>query len=241
MIDFKSFQKLHESNVPGRARKIQSDVIMKETWWQDIQAQMAYAYDMFHDVGDEHFELNDLHPQDDPNKVAVPIKFIRHASQTYNKDPITYWLQLQPGQEDIVDYFDEMYRQKYGNFHPVGLYFDIMDESGKYNKWLCVNTANYNQNQFPTYELLRCDYIVQWIHNGRKYECPGVLQSQNSQIVRFIWETIYRKFSNCGDPLRANILKRKDEICLNVNVIKSCWIGKSTQQSPDEGCVQRAK
>lgn len=180
MITFNDFMNMHESTVPGRARKVQSDVIMKETWWQDIQAQMAYMYDMFHDVGDEHFLLNDLHPQDDPNKVAVPIKFIRHTSQTYNKDPITYWLQLLPGQECALDYFDDMYVKKYKNFWPVGCFVDVMDESGKYNKWLCVNTANYNQNQFPTFELLRCDYVFQWIHKGHKYECPGVLQSQNS-------------------------------------------------------------
>lgn len=179
-ITFRDFQKMHNNiSIPGRARKMESDQIMLNTWWEDIQSQWAYAYDMFHDVGDEHFELYDLHPQDDSNKVAVPIKFIRHASQTYAKDPVTYWLQLQPGYGDVVDYFDE-YRSKYGNFHPVGLYFDIMDEDGKYNKWLCVNTANYNQNQFPTYELLRCDYLFQWIHKGHKYECPGVLQSQNS-------------------------------------------------------------
>ena len=184
-ITFRDYQSMYGNTInnvgiPGRARKVQSDNIMLNTWWQDIQSQWAYAYDMFHDVGYEHFELNDLHPQDDSNKVAVPIKFIRHASQTYTKDPVTYWLQLQPGQDDIVDYFDEMYRQKYGNFHPVGLYFDILDEEGKYNKWLCVRPANYNQNQFPTFELLRCDYLFQWIHKGKKYECPGILQSQNS-------------------------------------------------------------
>ena len=225
-ITFKDFQKIHNGiSIPGRARKLESDQIMLNTWWEDIQSQWAYAYDMFHDVGDEHFGLNNLHPQDDSNKVAVPIKFIRHASQTYSKDPVTYWLQLQPGYGDVVDYFDEVYRQKYDNVNPVGLYFDIMDESGNYNKWLCVKPANYNQNQFPTFELLRCDYLFQWIHKGKKYECPGVLQSQNSQIVRFIRETLCRKFSNCGKPLRANILKRKDERCLNVNVLKSCWIG----------------
>ena len=180
MITFDKFKNFHEASIPGRARKIQSDVIMKETWWQDIQSQIAYAYDYFHDIGSEHFLLNNLHPQDDPNKVAVPIKFIRHASQTYNQDPVTYWLQLQPGQGDIVDYYDEEFRKKYLAIHPVGLYFDIMDESGNYNKWLCVNTANYDQNQFPTYELLRCDYSFQWIHNGHKYECPGVLRSQSS-------------------------------------------------------------
>ncbi len=179
-LSFKDFQAMHESAIPGRVRKMQSDIIMLNTWWQDIQTQKAYAYDMFHDVGEEHFKLNNLHPQDDPNKVVVPIKFIRHTSQTYSKDPVTYWLQLQPGQGDVVDYYDEMFRKKYNGTHPVGLFFDIMDENGEYNKWLCVNKANADQNQFPTYELLRCDYKFQWIHNGHKYECPGVLQSQNS-------------------------------------------------------------
>lgn len=180
MITFKNFQNMHGANVPGRARKIQSDVIMLNTWWQDIQAQTAYLYDIFHDIGEEHFKLNDLHPQDDPNKTAIPIKFIRHAGQTYNKDPITFWLQLQPGQECNVDYYDSMFGKKYQATWPVGLFIDICDEGGKYNKWLVVNTANYNQNQFPTWELLRCDYVFQWIHNGKRYECPGVLQSQNS-------------------------------------------------------------
>ena len=179
-ISFSDFQRMHGAETQGRARKIQSDMIMKETWWEDIQSQTAYLYDMFHDIGDEHFWLHDLHPYDDYNKTAIPVKFIRHASQTYSKDPITFWLQLQPEQECNVDYFEEMYSNKYDNIWPVGLYCDVMDESGKYNKWLVVNTANYNQNQFPTYELLKCDYVFQWIHKGKKYECPGVLRSQNS-------------------------------------------------------------
>ena len=131
---------------------------------------------MFHDDGEDHFRLNDLHPEGDLGKTAIPIKFIRHASQTYAKDPVTFWLQLQPGQECNVDYFAE-YSKKHGNIWPVGLYCDILDESGKYNKWLVVNTANYYQNQFPTFELLKCDYVFQWIHKGKKYECPGVLRS----------------------------------------------------------------
>ena len=189
MISFNDFQNMHEAKIPGRARKMQSDQIMLNTWWQDIQAQTAYMYDIFHDVGEDHFKLNDLHPEDDPNKIAIPIKFIRHASQTYSKDPITYWLQLQPGQECNVDYYDEMFGKKYLATWPVGLFIDICDEAGKYNKWLVVNLANYNQNQFPTWELLKCDYVFQWIHNGKRYECPGVLQSQSSYnkiLLRFM-------------------------------------------------------
>lgn len=180
MITFKNFQDMHGANVPGRARKMQSDAIMLNTWWQDIQAQTAYLYDIFHDIGVDRFKLNDLHPEEDENKIPIDIKFIRHASQTYSKDPITYWLQLKPGQECNVDYYDAVFGKKYHATWPVGLFIDICDESNKYNKWLVVNTANYNQNQFPTWELLRCDYVFQWVHNGKRYECPGVLQSQNS-------------------------------------------------------------
>ena len=181
-ISFKDFQTMHGVSTIGRARKIDSDMIMEKTWWGDIQAQTAYLYDYFHDTGEDKFKLNDLHPQDDENKTAITIKFIRHSSQAYSKDYVTYWLQLLPGQECNVAYYDE-YVRKYGNVWPVGLYIDICDESGKYNRWLVVNTANYNQNQFPTWELLRCDYVFQWIHKGKKCVCPGVLRSQNSYIL----------------------------------------------------------
>jgi len=55
-----------------------------------------------------------------------------------------------------------------------------MDESGRYNRWLIVDKANYNSNQFPTFEILRCDKVFQWIHDNKKYQCAGVLRSQNS-------------------------------------------------------------
>lgn len=180
MIDHSMYSTILGTNVAGRARKMQSDNIMLNTWDQDIQAQTAYLYDLYHDLGTDHLRLDDLHPQSDENKVPIKIKFIRHTGQTYSKDPVTFWLQLQPGQECNVDYFPSMYEKKYEAKWPVSMFIDIMDESGKYNRWLVVDMANYNQNQFPTFELLRCNYVFQWIHKGKKYECPGVLRSQNS-------------------------------------------------------------
>ena len=173
-------QILGGNNTLGRVHKQQSDMVMKETWWNDIQAQIAYCYDYSHDVGDERFKLIDLHPADDANKTPVAIKFIRHESQSLQKDPVTFWLQFQPGQECALDYYDTVLGKKYGSIWPVGTYWDIMAEDGKYNKWLCVNLANYYSNQFPTYQLLPCTHVLQWIHKGKKYECPGVLASQNS-------------------------------------------------------------
>lgn len=87
---------------------------------------------------------------------------------------------MQPNQECNQDYYDEVLGNRYGAIFPIGNYVDIMSEDGSYNKWLIVDKANYNGNQFPTFEILRCDYIMQWIFNGYKYQCPAVLRSQNS-------------------------------------------------------------
>lgn len=199
MIDHAMYSSMLGTNVAGRARKMQSDVIMKETWWQDIQAQYCYIYDYYHDLkSDEALKLNNLHPEDDPQKIALPIKFIRHSKQTYDKDQVTFWLQMQPGQECNLDYYDDVLGERYNTVFPIGCYVDIMHEDGSYNKWLVVDKANYNGNQFPTFEILRCDYIIQWIFKGHKYQCAGVLRSQNS----------YNK--NCcltGKPLSENWAK----------------------------------
>lgn len=225
-LSFKDFQSMHESTIPGRARKFQSDVIMKNTWWQDIQAQTAYIYDYYHDQkSEETLKLNNLHPQDDPQKTALPIKFIRHAKQTYDKDQVTFWLQMQPGQECNLDYYDEVLGDRYNATFPIGCYVDIMHEDGKYNRWLIVDKANYNTNQFPTFEILRCDFVARWIFNGRKYQCPAVLRSQNSYNSGLILQPlllviILENSLNCWKTLRALMPKQKDEICLYGNGYK---------------------
>ena len=214
----------HKTN--GRARKAISDQVMFHTWSQDIQAQTAYLFDYYRDMqSEEAFFLNDLHPEDDPYKIPIEIKFIRHASQTYQKDPITFWLQMKPGQDCNVPYYDEVLGSRYDATFPIGMYVAIQDESGKYNRWLVVAKANYEQSQFPTFEILRCDYNFQWIFDHKKYQCAGVLRSQNSQFVRFTQETVYRKFSNCRKFLRASLPQRRNEISLSVMVLKSNWIG----------------
>ena len=181
-ISFSEYGKLlggHKTN--GRARKAISDMVMLNTWSQDIQQQTAYLFDYYRDIqSEEAFFLNDLHPQDDPYKIPIDIKFIRHGSQTYQKDPVTFWLQMKPGQECNVPYYDEVLGKRYDATFPIGLYVAIQDESGKYNRWLVVAKANYEQSEFPLYEILRCDKVFQWIHVGKKYQCAGVQRSQNS-------------------------------------------------------------
>ena len=179
----------------GRANKAQSDMIMDATWWRDIQSQTAYIYDYYHDLkSEESLKLNNLHPEEDDSKTPLDIKFIRHATQTYDKDQVTFWLQMRPGQECNLDYYDDVLGNRYDATFPIGCYVDVMQEDGKYYKWLVVDKANYNGNQFPTFEILKCDKLFQWIHDGKKYQCAGVLRSQNSYNSGLIYSPLYQRW-----------------------------------------------
>lgn len=163
----------------GQVHKEQADMIMEKTWFRDIAARTGYFYQY---ADDTHVhQLNDLHPEEDPYKIPLDIKFIVASSQTYSKDAITYHLQLRPSQtSDAVPYYKELFEERYDATFPVGMLLDIQDNKGRWNKWMCVATANYNDPQFSTYELLRCDKVINYILDGKKYFIPAVLRSQNS-------------------------------------------------------------
>lgn len=162
----------------GQLKKHQSDMIMEDTWWNDIASRVGYLYDWYHD--DYKTILNDLDSRNDPKKIPIDMKYLVNSSQTMAKDPITYHLQLRPSQQINVPYYEEFFGKRYSATFPCGLYVDIEDACGKYNRWLVVACANSNDPQFRTYELLRCDYVFQWIMDGKKFNMPGVLRSQNS-------------------------------------------------------------
>lgn len=180
-ISFNDYGMMCSYSTQGRAHKNKSDIIMDATWFRDIQAQTAYIYDYYHDLkSDEKLKLDDLHPDIDDFKTPLDIKFIRHSKQTYDKDQVTFWLQMRPGQECNLDYYDDVLGLRYDSLFPIGCFVDILHDDNKYHKWLIVDRANWNGNQFPTFEILKCDKVFQWIHDGKKYQCAGVLRSQNS-------------------------------------------------------------
>jgi hypothetical protein len=171
------YQNIYKGTI-GQAHKNESDKIMVSTWYNDINSRIGYLYDFYHD--DHKTQLNALSPEKDPKKVPIEIKFLQYSSQTYAKDDVTFHIQFKPGQQCNVDYYDEFFKTRYDADFPIGLYIDIEDEQGIYNRWLVVDKANFNVTQFPTYEILRCDYILQYIIDGIKYQIACVLRSQNS-------------------------------------------------------------
>lgn len=73
-------RRMHE----GMSRKNESDYIMDETWWEDINSRIGYLYDFYHD--DEPLKLRDVHPIGSKVKQPIDIKFLQSSSQTYAKD-----------------------------------------------------------------------------------------------------------------------------------------------------------
>lgn len=165
---------LHRTD--GDARKAESAAIMEASWWEDIQSQVGYLFDWYHD--DHKTQLNGFRIDD--KMIPIDIKFVPTTTQTYSKDMINYHLQLRPHQKCNVPYYEEYFAKRYDAQFPIGLYVLIKDARGVYNRWLIVAPANQNDVLFPTYELLRCDKIIQFIDGNIKYNVPAVLRSQNS-------------------------------------------------------------
>ena len=177
MITLQNYGAYAKSSHIGKIRKSMSDMLEEITWNNEIESRKAYLYDWYHDT--HQTQLDDFKPYDDGMKIPMDIKYIVSSSQTMAKDAITYHIQMRPSQEICVDYYNEMFG-RYNAVFPCGLYLDIEDSKGIWNRWLVVALADYNDPQFPTFEILRCDYILNAVINGVKYNFPVALRSQNS-------------------------------------------------------------
>lgn len=193
----------------GEKLKSDSDMLMELTWDSDIQSKICYIYDFYHD---DQPRLAEGMTYDNTTKTRIDAKFIVKSYQSMDKDQVDYYIQFKPSQavrfseNDELYYFETDYKSVYGNTFPVGEYIDIPDDRGVYHKWLICREER--ANQFPKYLVLPCDYELCWIEtNGKdriKRRMWSVLRMQSSYIsMRFILETVCRKFSNCWNTLKV--------------------------------------
>lgn len=178
MPSFDLYKKLHTATSIGEAHKMESDLVMEARWDTDINTRVCYLYDYWHD--DHRTQLTNLDPVSDPKKVAISLKWRKSTNQTMDKDIATHHIQMRPSQGMCVDYYPAFFEKRYEATWPVGLFVDIPDDNGVYNRWLIVRTANYHVSQFPTFEVLPCDKVLNWIYKGKKNKMAGCLRSQNS-------------------------------------------------------------
>lgn len=163
----------------GEAHKLESDMIIEQTWDNDINAKTAYFYDQSRD--EEFNVMDDLHP-DRTHKIPIKVKLFEMEYNSLSKDEQGFHLQFKPSfnYKESVPYYDEEFKKPLAAHFPVGLYLDYPDEKGIYHRWLCVGRYRSYGNQFPTWIVLPCDFKLQWIYKNQKYESWGVLRSQSS-------------------------------------------------------------
>ena len=182
MPSFSLYKTMHSAPITaGEMRKKQADQIMDVTWWEDINSRVGYLYDCYHD--DEPLVLRGLNPTKSKDKIAVDVKLIKHTSKTYEKDAVTYHLQFRPYYDDVPDWYTKNFIDMYRSTFPMGCYIDLQDSKGNYNRWLIVDEVNLYGTQFITWEILPCDYIFQWMMDGKKHQLAGVKRSQNSYML----------------------------------------------------------
>ncbi len=176
-MNFEQYREILGVQTGGAARKKDSDMIMEATWYEDINAKVAYFYDQAHD--EEFMIQDDLHPER-THKIPVEIKHFEIEYNSLAKDEVAYHILFKPSYQPNVPYYDEMFKKPLGAKFPIGLYCDIPDGSGVFHRWLVVGEYRAYANQFPTYLVLPCDHKLQWIYKNQKHESWGVLRSQSS-------------------------------------------------------------
>lgn len=178
MPSFAQYKNLLGSHTNGDVRKNDSWMIEEALFDEDVNSETVYFYDYYHD--DYKTQLNDLDPENDKKKIPVRIKYIKGPNQTYEKDQTTHRIQFKPSYRCNIPYYKEMFEDMYDARFPVGLLLDRKDTNGNYNKWLVVAEANADDNMYPTYEILRCNHVIQVVMKNKLYNFSAVLRSQNS-------------------------------------------------------------
>lgn len=163
-MNLQTYKRLHcNVSTAGQVRKNNSDMIILNTWENDIQSRKCYIYDYYHDKEGE--------------KTPVDAKYIVTQYSTLSKDQVEYHILFKPRSGCAVDYY-KFYQEKYNAEYPVGLYIDIPDADGNYQKWLIC--ASDKEPQFVKHSILPCNYEFKWIHNGEKHSMWGVARMRNS-------------------------------------------------------------
>lgn len=169
-------QSLNMTN--GQRHSYEAQDIIEHTWYDDPASMVAYFYDYEHD--DEKDKNVGLHPECSKTKIPIDIKYMLSSYKSLNKDEVDLRIMFKPSYKCNVPYYKEKFIDTVSGVFPTGLYCDIKDEKGIWNRWLVVATASLHNHDFPTWAILPCGYKFQWMNNGKKMELWGVEQSQNS-------------------------------------------------------------
>jgi len=171
-------RKISNANTIGEIHKRNSDLVMESTWNTDIASRIGYLYDQEHD---DEFDVEfDLNPQKSKTKIPVEIKFFEMEYNSLAKDEVSQHIMFKPSYKPNVPYYEKKFAKPLGAEFPIGLFCDIADSRGIYQRWMIVGQYREHSNQFPSYLVLPTNHKLRWVNHEKKYESWVVLRSQNS-------------------------------------------------------------
>lgn len=148
----------------GQVMKKQSDMIMNESFKRDVDYRRAKLYDQNHNFLEE-----------------VDIKFKKNLNYSIAKDAVDFLVQFRPlyhPEKKYTLYPSDIDENGKAIVERLGFYLDIPDDTGDINTWLIVGKSD--NNQFVTYNVLKCNWTCRWIKDRVIYECLGCIRSRNN-------------------------------------------------------------
>ena len=248
MSAYSQYRKRFEINPTGNAPttlgqklKAESDQMMEQTWSNDIQSRVCYIYDYLHD---DQPDKKDHMTYEYTTKTRIDAKFFMKTHQSLDKDQTEYYLQFKPSQKlefvpgDELYYFETDYRRKFWSEFPIGLYCDIANEKGVYEKWLIVGKEI--SNQFTKYFVLPVDYRLQWIERSGstkiKRQMWGTTRSQSSyNVCASYWKRYVESFLIAGNSQYVIGTVKCDNLMTGDNQQRSFLFNKKNVQ---RSCAQ---
>ena len=178
-MDIRAFKQANGiGNTTGHQHSRDARNIVEATWYDDPASMIAYFYDWAHD---DQKELNtNLDPEHSKTKIPVDIKYVLSSYKSLSKDEVDLRIMFKPSYTCTIPYYKEKFTDTVSATFPTGLFCDIKDENGIWNRWLVVDSSSLYNHDFPTWAILPCGYKFQWMYEGKKMEMWGVERSQNS-------------------------------------------------------------
>lgn len=168
----------------GQRHSYEAQGIIEHTWYDDPASTVGWFYDILHD--DQPNENKNLHPECSKTKIPIELKYIKATYRSMEKDETDIRIMFKPSYKCNIPYYKENFEKPANGTFPVGMYVDLKDKDGLWNRWLVCATSDATNNDFPTWAILPCDHKYQWITDGKKQEVWGVQRTQ-SNYTSGVW------------------------------------------------------
>ena len=152
--DYKKRMTYRGKNVSEMLR-MQSNMVIEQTWDRDPNYRQVYVVKV--DSG-----LPEVKAEHD----LIDVKFNVKTYANITSDEPSYWMQFRHGAEKQ---------------HPdigIGSYIYMENEDGEWQWWMLMHLDD--RPMFRQYQILECNYILKWIHEGKIHESLGIQRIQQS-------------------------------------------------------------